>query len=230
MIDIHSHMLFKMDDGANSLVDSINMAKMAVSNGTRKMFMTPHYSPENSPANFFEVCDNRLSQLREALLKEKIDLEIKGGAEVKLSYELSKNKSLNRMVLDDTSYILLELRQNQVPLWLEFELYNIMLKGLCPIIAHGERIENLNSKLPLLKKLSEQGVLIQVNSESLNAGLFDYYRGKAKLLMKNNLAHLIGSDGHDTINRKPIISKNKETVQIEKMLENNIVIWENREF
>lgn len=201
MIDIHSHILPGIDDGAQTIEDSINMAKLAVEEGITKIIATPHHQNGkyiNKKQNIIE----RVLELNVVLQKENIPLEVLPGQETRIYGELIEDINKGDILpLNQTNYLFIELPSGHIPRYTEQLLFDVQLKGLTPIIVHPERnagvMENPDKLLNLVKK----GALTQVTAGSL-VGYFGKKIQKLSMqLIEANLTHFISSDAHNITSR-----------------------------
>lgn len=214
MIDIHSHILSGIDDGARSSSESIMMAKIAVDEGIHTIIATPHYIKGQYEITKQEVL-NKVSKLNQLLIKEEIPLNVLPGHEIRINSELIKDyQRANSLSLNDAgSYLLLELPYDHVPRYTEQLLYDIQFEGLTPIIAHPERNAGFIENADLLYNLVRKGALTQITAGSLT-GVFGRKTKKfSHLLVEANLTHFIASDAHNVSNRVFNMSKAFSTIQ-----------------
>ena len=206
MIDIHSHILPGIDDGAKTKEESIEIAKIAVENGITKMIATPHYDPGDSC--FQEKMNAGLEELNEEFLKEGIPLTLYPGAESFLNGETLAHLKEGRIpALNHTSYLLVEFPLQDLPLKIHDLLYQVQMLGYRPVIAHPERYREVQRNLNFVKEWIERGALIQINATSITGVNGSLPRETAKHLLSHDMVHLIGTDTHSPGNRKPGMKK-----------------------
>ncbi|MBB6176106.1 protein-tyrosine phosphatase [Anoxybacillus tengchongensis] len=201
MIDIHSHILPSIDDGAQTLADAIDMAKAAVAGGITTIIATPHHRNgtfENDKRSIIE----HVHALNETLQHHRIPLSVLPGQEVRIHGELlDYYRDGDILPLAETKYVLIELPNNHVPRYTEQLIFDMQLQGLIPIIAHPERNSELVEHPNKLYDLVKKGVLTQLTAASV-AGKFGKNIKKFSLQMiEANLVHLIASDAHNTTTR-----------------------------
>jgi len=163
MIDLHSHVLPNVDDGAKDLKESIELILLAQKLGYKKICCTSHYI-----CGMFENenYDNSLKKLREQLKIEKIDMEVLEGNELFLDsdgFKALKEKKVK--TLNNTDYILIEIIPNMNEKLVKRDLKKVMKLGYKPILAHIERYPFIDLKF--LYKLKKMGILTQVNLKGL---------------------------------------------------------------
>ena len=140
MIDIHSHILPGIDDGAGDAEAALGMARIALKDGISKMIATPHFIP-GEIENTAEAVHNKCLEFKRLLAAEGIGLEIFPGTEVFITPdtpELIEGGGV--CTLAGSRYVLLELPMMSVPGYTGEVLYRLQLNGYIPIIAHPEQI------------------------------------------------------------------------------------------
>lgn len=201
MIDIHSHILPKMDDGAGDIHESIEMARKAVEQGISNIIATPHYN-KGIYENDKEIVVNETAKLNLVLEDLEIPLKVWPGQEIRISDELSDDYDNNEIMgLNGSQYILLELPSNHVPRYTERLIYDLQMKRMTPIIAHPERNLEIIKNPQLLKELIWKGAYSQITAGSIT-GKFGWRTKRfSKYLVQSGLTHFIASDAHNVGNR-----------------------------
>lgn len=203
MIDIHSHILPNVDDGAKDIDESIEMAKQYIDNGINKVIATPHYieGAENSTKDLnLKV----LESLKEALYQKGLDLDVYLGNEIYVTMDINKYLDENKISsLNNSRYILIELPMFDIPLYMANLIYEILLKGYVPIIAHPERNARIIENPNLLYGFIMKGALTQLNLPSLEGRYGDKIKTTSELLLKHNMIHFVGTDAHSKNKRSP---------------------------
>ena len=194
MIDIHNHILYGVDDGSKDLDMSLAMLKEEMEQGVTTIYLTPH---QNQQTLTGPLLKERYQSFLEELKEKGIDMDIRLGAEIYyypgLKQDLLSGKALT---MDESKYVLVEFSTRTETNVSEI-VYELVVAGFTPIIAHIERY-------PYLKKedyfdIKEAGGLIQINS-----GSFSHFssRGLIKYLLKNDLVDYVATDAHDNSKRK----------------------------
>ncbi|MDO8671501.1 MAG: CpsB/CapC family capsule biosynthesis tyrosine phosphatase [Dehalococcoidia bacterium] len=207
MIDIHSHILYGVDDGAQSLEDSLEMARVAAADGIHTIVATPHGIEWSTDCNWPETV-GRVKSLQDELNRLSIELKIAPGLEVYLTPGLAKQiDEGSAFPLNGSRYILVEMPMNLFPIYAEQAIFELQLKGLIPILAHPERNAGIQKDYRLLQKLVDRGVLGQVTAASLCGSFGSRTKETARVLLQRNLVHIIASDAHSPQgHRAPILS------------------------
>lgn len=203
MIDIHSHIIFGIDDGSKDEVMSLKMLQKAVASGTTSIFATSHLlqAAHNHAWQDFLVGAERLRQLAS---EHNLPLAIYSGCEVFMDLDLldiiAENGSfcLNGDAWDAAraSYILVELPMYFIPNYADDFWYELRLKGVVPILAHPERYTELMAKPDLLLRWRREGLLLQCNISSFAGSFGAQAEQAAKLLLANGMVDFVGSDAH----------------------------------
>lgn len=201
MIDIHTHILPGVDDGAKTEADSLEMGKVAVEQGIQTIIATPHHR-NGAFDNYKEEIITNVQILNELLEENKIPLEILVGQEVRIYGELLDDLAEGDIqTLADTSYILVEFPFGDVPQYAERLLYDLQQKGLRPIIAHPERNRELIENHDRMYELIRNGALAQLTGASLLGEYGKEIEQFSHQLIEANLVHFIASDAHNTDSR-----------------------------
>ena len=230
--DIHSHILPYIDDGAKSIDVAVGMAKMALSEGIKRIIATPHFDPETKNIQgFLHKRENGLNELRRKLERNQIDVEIIPGAEVYLVPGIAELDDLELLCIGNTRYMLVEISFIEMPQWLDEILYKIQLRGITPILAHPERSIKISKEPQKLRPLVEKGVLLQLNASSICDTPHRELRKCTRYLIKSGMAHFIATDSHSLKSRPPkiqealeIVAKDYGSDTVEYMLENARVL------
>lgn len=200
MIDIHSHILPGVDDGARSIEESIKILQKAADAGVTRIVATPHVLDVPSKSEWQGV-SNVFNRLKQKIVQENIHIEMILGAEVFISPELPQSIEENReLCINNGSYVLLELPVLEIPPFTMQTIFELLIKGIQPIVAHPERYLEIQKDTNKLFDLVKKGVLTQLNSGSLMGRYGRKVQKTAKILLVHNLIHMIGSDVHSISN------------------------------
>lgn len=199
MTDIHSHILFDVDDGSRNLDESIELLKKMKEIGFTDVILTPHYI-NGSEYSCDNVCKRkRYKIIKGELEKENININIYLGNEVFINnniYDLIKENVIH--TLNNTRYVLIELPFHNQIVNLEDIIYELKIKGLIPIIAHPERYSYFWENYKEVDRLREEGFLFQGNYASI-LGFYGKESQKLfKYMLKNKYIDYLGTDIHRT--------------------------------
>lgn len=197
MIDIHTHILPGIDDGPQTIEESIEILKKATEEGIKTIVATPHVLEVPSESDMQRL-RGAFNRVKNAIIREGIDIKIILGAELFISPDLPKTIKENRelTINNGNKYVLIELPMNEIPLFTEQTIFELQLQGIVLIIAHPERCFEIQKDTNRLFDLVQKGVLTQLNSGSLTGIYGKKVQKTAKSLLKKNLIHMIASDIH----------------------------------
>jgi len=204
VIDIHSHLLYDLDDGARSFEISLQMAKMAQESGTTDIVATPH---ANSAFNFDpELIAGRITELQAAAGD---GIRIHRGCDLHLSVQniQAAMREPQRFSINGLCYLLVEFPEETLFHGIEQIFKSLRSVGLTPIVTHPERNAHLASDIPRLRRWVESGIPLQITAQSI---LSDFGPGIARWcldVMKEGLVHFVASDAHDVIRRPPRLDR-----------------------
>ena len=198
MIDIHTHILPGIDDGADSLDEAYEMALMAVRSGVKAVIATPH---SNQRVDFGEAerrqQERVFRELKQVLIQENVPLRLYHGMEIWSSVDMvEKIKSGKLITLNKTPYVLIEFAFDEEPWWIEAILEEMKGAGLVPIIAHPERYYCVQDEPELLYEWRMQGALAQMNKGSILGRFGGDIERTAEILLRERLFTCIASDAH----------------------------------
>lgn len=207
LYDVHSHIIPKVDDGADSLETAMLLLKREYQDGVRTIYLTPHFRK-----NMFETSEEEIikayHKVKLAAKKEFPELTLFLGCEFHASMDMTDIlKQSKCKTMGNSSYVLIEFSQKDGFQYIQERCYTLLSNGYEPIIAHAERYPILYKKMDYLEQLAEMGVWIQINADSilgLNGLKMKWFCRK---LVKMGLLHLVGSDAHNMENRQPLMRK-----------------------
>ncbi|OAH54493.1 tyrosine protein phosphatase [Domibacillus aminovorans] len=201
MVDLHSHILSGLDDGAADIVESIEMAKQAEKEGIRMIVATPHHKNgqyENEKA----AVEAAVLTLNKHLYESGIDVTIYAGQEVRMYGELLEDYENNKLLpVGQSTCMLIEFPSNGIPAFAEQVLFDMQLHGITPIIVHPERNIAISENPDKLYKLIKNGALSQITAASINGQFGKKIKHLSMQLIEANLTHFIASDAHNTTTR-----------------------------
>ncbi|MBP3905931.1 MAG: hypothetical protein J6D47_03155 [Peptostreptococcaceae bacterium] len=237
MIDIHCHILPNVDDGSESLEESIAMAKIAESEGITKIVNTSHchFDFKYKKGNELKL---ELEKFNQALKEENINIEVLLGNELYYTSDLIERfDELDFFSMNNSKYILMEFSPINFPKNIEDVIYEIKIRGYIPIIAHAERYKQVQEDVNIVLDCIKEGALIQVNASSILGKNGEKAEDTSKKLLDNNMVHFVATDAHSSNRRRPLIKdsynyilKNYGKEVSEKLfIENPTAVIENRD-
>ena len=206
IVDMHSHVLPGMDDGAETFEQSLNMLRLAADDGVTTVVATPHLVFDGTERLFAARAKSALNSLRFLAGKARLQVKILLGYEVLLSSSLLHGAGLADYAIEGTDRLLVEALSPQPAEQLEELLYVLEHTNAGMILAHPERNEWLSRHPDYLASLTHRGVLIQVNAGSITGDFGQNVLRSAKRMATRGLVHLIGTDAHSDTGRKPAVS------------------------
>lgn len=213
MIDIHSHILPFLDDGASDWGESVVMARQAREDGIRVIIATPHHHNGryvNKPSNVLESVDLLNAKLRE----EGLDVTILPGQEIRLHHELLEHWDAGElMLLHDSRYMLLELPSSHIPKTTEELIYELSVLGIQVVIAHPERNAEIVRQPERLRRLVDLGALGQLTAQSVTGDRGSKLQRISLDFCEKNLVHFIATDAHDPVRRPFRLSQSYQVIE-----------------
>ena len=194
-VDIHSHLLPGIDDGAKSIEESIELMNNLKALGFSKFIITPHIYKEVWD-NTKDVIENNFKTTKKAFINSNILNNCTPAAEYMLDtyfHNLIKNEKL--ITLKD-NYILVEMSYINAPIQLYDIIFDIQIAGYIPVLAHPERYNFYHLKLEEYKRLKKAGCKFQLNLLSAVGYYGPEVSRTADYLLKNNMIDFVGSDVH----------------------------------
>ena len=194
--DLHCHILYGVDDGAQTVEEARALVDGAYRSGTRTICFTPHYNPlrELSSAGAEETFRTFSTELKE----QYPDLTLCLGAEILYHQRISA--SLARGVcrpLNGTRYLLVEFLPDDDGDYIVSSLEGIRASGYTPILAHAERYNSFLRRPKRVPELAEKGIPIQLNVRSVTGGNGRKVKQFCTRLLKKGVVAAIASDAHD---------------------------------
>lgn len=195
MIDMHSHIIYDVDDGSKSLEQSIEMIKLASEHGVEGIFSTSHYiEGMYTPAS---VIKERIEVLRKHLKEKNIAVDLFVGHELYID-----NKALEALYagkvlsLNESRYVLIEFPMSSGIYNIHDIIFEMTIKGYKPIIAHPERYHYIQENIDKVMDWIELGAYCQLNLPSLLGKYGEAVKKTALKLLKKQMYHFVGSDMH----------------------------------
>lgn len=217
MIDVHSHLIPHIDDGVKSFEEAKNTLKKLENLGFEKVIITPHYIRGTSYNKNNLEKYQLLLKLKEIIKQENINIELYLGNEIFLDENILNDlKNGNSCSLNSSKYVLIEIPRNDKILQLDEIIFELKNKGLVPIMAHPERYMVVKQNYEILDNWINQGIILQINYESILGKYGKEAEKLVKYILKNNKASLIGSDIHheDSMFFKNFMKSKKKIVKL----------------
>jgi len=215
MIDLHCHLLPGLDDGPDTLEESLGLCRLAMADGITHAVVTPHIHPGRWP-NTRESIQRDVRALQAALQQNDIALQLGFAGEVRL-----------------TDQIMQQVQGNEIPFYGEVDGYRIMLlefphghiipgsdklvqwlltRNIRPLIAHPERNKQVMKDPALIQPFVEAGCWLQLTAGSVSGNFGEPARAVARQLLENDAIQVIASDGHNNRMRPPALKQAFDSV------------------
>ncbi|GGK77164.1 tyrosine-protein phosphatase [Amphritea balenae] len=215
MIDLHNHILPGIDDGPATLLESLELARIAVDDGIQHIVATPHIHPgryENQISNIQPV----LLKLQQSLIELDIPLTLSMGAEVRISTEMLNMIPARKIPFIGNwfgqSILLLEQPHSHIlPGTLKL-IHWLQSQNITPMIAHPERNKEIMLTPDKLSPFVEAGCLIQLTAMSITGNFGAKAQHCANHILEQDWVTVIATDAHNKNHRPPILSHSFKTV------------------
>ena len=211
MIDLHCHLLPGIDDGAQALEVSFEMARQAVADGISTTACTPHIYPglfENSGPDIVR----RVGELQSALADADIPLSLTQGADIQMVPELVAGLRAQTMpTLGGSRYFLFEPPHHTVPVGFERLLFDALASGYVPVITHPERLTWLDdAHYPWFLDAARQGAWLQITSGAVTGRFGRRAKYWSERFLDDGVVHILATDAHEPVHRPPLLAEGRE--------------------
>ncbi|WP_143461880.1 tyrosine-protein phosphatase [Levilactobacillus enshiensis] len=203
LIDLHCHILPGVDDGAKDLPMALEMAKAAVEQGISNILLTPHHM-DGDYTNHKDDVLKKTEVFQQEIVNAGIPLKVFPGQEVHLTGELLQAIDDDDILFMDEGgkYLLLELPHSGVPEYTEEMLFELMARGITPVIAHPERNHGFQKEPDKIFDFIEMGCLTQLTSSSYLGVFGKKVETLTDKLIRANLGFVFSSDAHNFEGRR----------------------------
>jgi len=213
LIDLHCHLLPGIDDGAENLAMSLEMARRAYADGITTTVCTPHILPavyENKGPDIKAA----VISLQQALSRAGIPLRLLSGADVHIVPDLVSGLKQGRILtLADSRYLLLEPPHHVMPPQLDACIFRLQAAGYVAILTHPERLSWIEPQYALIRSMVKKGLWIQLTAGSLTGRFGQGPRYWAERMLDEGLCHVMATDAHNTSSRPPHLTRAKAMVE-----------------
>lgn len=206
MIDLHSHILPAIDDGAADAIETLALLKLAVADGITRMVATPHINP-----GYFDntqgTINQALAEARALISAHNLPIEVAAAAEVRLTDHLLPAIEQNQIPFlgrwQGQQVLLLELPHSHVPAGTDLLLKWLAKRDIIAMIAHPERNRDVQANPSVLAPLRRVGCLFQLTGSSLLGDLGDRHQQCAEYFVEQRLFDIVATDCHNLQRRPP---------------------------
>lgn len=208
MIDIHTHILPGMDDGAQDLYDTLEMVRLAADSGVTAMVATPHCNIPGIFENYFnDDYIETIQKVRDAVHREQLPVNILPGMEAFGTPDLPdllENGQI--MTINQSRYLLIEFAFDEDPVLVEYIVDKVHRMKIIPVIAHAERYKFVQRHPDRVYRWRKKGYPIQINKGSFQGRFGRSAAETAHLLLEHNLVSVVASDAHSPHMRTPYMA------------------------
>lgn len=219
--DMHSHLIPGIDDGAKTIEDSIALIKRLYELGYRKLITSPHIMSDyyrNTP----EIINDGLEKVRAAIKNESIDIEISAAAEYYLDDGFLHKLENEKLMSFGDNYLLFEISYINCPDNLKEIIFRMQVLGYKPVLAHPERYPFWFNRFDEYHDFKDQGVLLQINVNSLSGYYGIEAKKTAEKLIDNQMVSLIGTDMHH-LNHAEALKRTTREKYFRKVIETDLI-------
>lgn len=202
MIDLHSHLLPGVDDGAQTSEDSLILAELAIREGIKHLVLTPHHRNHRYINHAKDVCE-ATEDLVKHCQANGIELDMRASQEIRI-YErlLDDIYGEDLLSLDEEGrYFLIEFPTKSIPDYASSLLKAMIREGMTPVIAHPERQHVFAKDLNKLYDFIAMGCVGQLTASSYIGAFGGELKRISQQMIEHNLVHVLASDTHNTTNR-----------------------------
>lgn len=221
-VDVHSHLIPGIDDGAKTIEDSLNLLKEFQDLGYKKVITTPHVMSDFY-RNTSEIILSGLEDVRKAAKAAGLTIQIDAAAEYNLDADFEPLIDAGTLLTFGDNYMLFELPFMSEPPMLNDIIWKLQAKGYKPVLAHVERYPYWFDQWDKIVGLKDRGVFIQLNINSLTGHYGPDVKLVGEKLIDNNLVDLVGSDCHN-MNHMGLTQRARRKPYLHKVLENKNLI------
>jgi len=214
MVDIHCHILPELDDGASSMEEALEMARMAYRSGVKDVIATSHFTGFVEELPRVELMRRKFEELTAAMKEANIPLKLHLGAEILCTPETPELARLHKLpTLGDTNYVLAEFFFDETFDFMDTMLSDIAQFGYRVVVAHPERYQAIQRDTRLLRRWARLGYVLQLNKGSVLGAFGSAAQETANDILSQGLAHLFASDAHSYYHRTPHMSQLRHWVK-----------------
>lgn len=208
--DIHAHLVYGVDDGSQSLEESLELLQIAHREGIRFMFATPHYGAGNVGTPEASLLRERFTILKARARERVPEMELYLGAELFYTPDLLELLEAGKALpLNGTRYILVEFAEwkgrSDPAEHITQTMLGLAQSRWLPILAHAQRYRDYSGKFHLYEQMVNGGVYLQINAYDLFDTQSEDTKEKARWLVQHRLAHFLGTDTHRLDHHPPVM-------------------------
>ncbi|GAB5539019.1 MAG: capsular polysaccharide biosynthesis protein [Salibacteraceae bacterium] len=220
--DVHSHFIPGIDDGSPDMDTSMELINGMIGHGSKKVITTPHVMSDmyrNTPEIINRGCDD----LRAALAKANIDVELECAAEYYLDQDLKQKVKRKEVLTFGDNYLLFELPFTMEPPIMSEVVFEMQLSGYRPVLAHPERYGFWHHDFEQYQSMVDKGVILQLNINSITGHYGPEVKRIAERLIDGEMIRMLGSDCHH-IGHIEIMHQAKTSAHIHTLVQSGKLI------
>lgn len=221
-VDVHSHLIPGIDDGAATIEDSLNLLAEFEALGYKKVITTPHVMSDYY-RNTSEIILNGLAEVRKAKAAKGLTIEIDAAAEYNLDADFMPKIEAGDLLTFGDNYVLFELPFLSEPPMFNDVVWKLQMKGYKPVLAHVERYAFWHNQWEKIESLKDRGVYIQLNINSLTGHYGPEVKAIGEKLVENDMVDLVGSDCHN-LNHIGLLQRARRKPALHKVLQSEKLI------
>jgi protein-tyrosine phosphatase len=221
-VDVHSHLIPGIDDGAQTIEDSLELLQSFVQLGYKKVITTPHVMSDfykNTP----EIIRSGLEKVRAAIKEHGLNIEIDAAAEYNLDADFEPLIQEKNLLAFGDNYVLFELPFFQEPPMLNEIIWKLKSQGYQPVLAHAERYTFWHNSFDKIEEIRDRGVAIQLNINSLTGHYGPEVKKAGEWMVDNAIVDLVGSDCHN-MNHIGLLNQARHLPYVHKIIANEKLI------
>lgn len=194
-IDIHSHLLFGIDDGAKTFEDTLSLTTALMDFGVKEFITTPHII-QHVWENNTQIINTKKEEVVSLLKKSNLDIPFKAAAEYLMDDHFVKLFQSEPLLTLKDNYVLVEMSYINAPIQLYDILFDLQVAGYKPVLAHPERYVFYHKNFSEYTKLKKTGCLFQLNMLSAVGYYGEGVFQTTKKLLESGMIDYVGSDVH----------------------------------
>lgn len=206
-VDIHSHILPALDDGAKDESQFLEMLRMAAADGITDIIATPHFHYRRGHATPYQIRE-AVTKGQQLIKEAGLDIRLYAGNELYYTHELLETvKAGEALTMADSDYVLLEFSPDTERRKIRNAVYQFLSEGYYPIIAHMERYQAFQKHMDFAAEIFDMGAYYQINAGSILGAAGWTTKRFTKIMLQSGMIHFIATDAHDMSKRPPHLEK-----------------------
>jgi protein-tyrosine phosphatase len=217
MIDLHCHMLPGIDDGPETMDESLALAKLAVEKGITHSVLTPHIHPGRWDNEALSIRSS-METFKNALTDHSIGLKVGMSGEMRVGLEALQMVAKHQVPFlgkwGSNYVVLLEMPHSHIPMGMKQMIQWLMQRNIRPLIAHPERNKDVLRRLDKIQPLVDAGCLFQVTAGSIAGRFGSTARDRARQLLEMGVVTVLATDAHNIKRRPPLLDEGRDAAAV----------------